>query len=184
LPEDINLSPDHRETRDRQTLKRMAVGLVVLLFAGALYQGLTGLFRNDTQLTIAELDEARARWEGIGPENYNLEVQFESSDATMSIRIQVRNNEVTTASSDTRAMNKEEARRWTVPAQFDRMRNDVLASGDPTQGLNIREHAYLIPKAAFDAEFGYPTHYEFKGEGTPLQYQWRVVKFEPVSTNG
>ena len=184
MSEAVHTNPDHPDTQDRRLLKRMAIGLVVLLIVGGVIQGVAGLFRNDTQLTIDALDEARARWDENHPANYDLQIQFDSSDANMSIRLQVRNNQVVSATTNSRAMDREEADRWTIPGQFDRIRDDVIASGDPTQGLNIREHAYLIPKAAFDAEFGYPTHYEFKGEGAPLQYQWRVVKFEPVSTNG
>lgn len=167
----------------------MLVRLVVAAIACmAIYSVLSALFTNDlsdsvAELTLEELDDAKTKWKQNGPDSYELEVHYNSSDAEMYIQIVVVNKAVVSGIRDGTTLDEADASRWTIPGQFVRIREDVIAMSDRSKRPNIREDARLVPRAEFDPKFGYPVRYELKGIQTPLQYEWEVTRFE-VGTPG
>jgi len=127
------------------------------------------------EVTPAILDEAVARWEQAGVTSYDLRVNT-SGRRPEQIEIKVRDGEVTSFTIDDRVMPKDRLTdTWTVPMQFDFIRNDLRAADLPEN-----EHA-MRPVGVFDKEFGYPRRYRCPELYGRSETSWEVTRFDVVN---
>jgi len=122
-------------------------------------------------MSRADFEAAQQRWIDSETSNYEIAVKVEGMQPG-SYEVAVRNDIATAATFDGRDLKRQRTfGTWSVGGMFDTLSRD-LETHD--------KHGYLLLKAEFDPEFGYPTKYERMEMRTGAHdtLQWEVTKFQ------
>lgn len=145
--------------------------LACLATAGIIWNVVANL---GMQLQPEELEQARKRWQELGPASYDLDLTEKLDGDREGDRfvISVRDGQVTKLVSNGRVvhldtLSKEERDAYTVPGLFRRIEQDYNA--EESSG----ERRYVI-SARFAAEYSYPALYVRKIRGSRSRLEWKV----------
>jgi len=129
-------------------------------------------FNLGQQLTLAKLEEARARWEAKGPKNYDMELQKRGS-VEETRRVEVREGKVVWAIVNGRPL---EARLFAysdVPALFDEIEDFLKLDSE-----HGKPRTFCT--AAFDAQDGHLIHFVRRVMGRTERIEI-TVKLQPAT---
>ena len=121
-------------------------------------------------ITRADFEAAQQRWIDSETSNYEIAVKVEGMQPG-SYEVAVQNDIATAATFDGRDLRRQRTfGTWSVGGMFDTLSRD-LETND--------KHGYLLLKAEFDPEYGYPMKYERMEMRTGAHdtLQWEVTKF-------
>jgi hypothetical protein len=164
-------------------VQRVVLGAVTGLVLGTLVSlvVLVWLLREDLPLLTEDaLAAAEARWADQGPADYDVDLRIEGTRGG-TVHVEVRDREVVAMTRD--GVTPEQRRTWyfwSVPGQFDTLREDLESAADPQQGFGAPSGTRAVLRAAFDPRFGYPRIYDRMLSGTALSVRWEVTRFEPI----
>jgi len=130
------------------------------------------------QITRAELERASTRWDEQGPAHYRAQIRITGRQPGV-VEIEVRDGQAVTMTRDGVTPSQQRTwDYWTVPNQFEMIRQDFDSAEDPEGGFGAPAGSRAVFRAEFDPEFGYPRRYERVVLGTPLDAGWEVVRFD------
>lgn len=161
--------------------KLAALAAIVVLAVIVAVAALRSRFNDGIpELTEEAIAAAERLWESEGPESYRLRVRIEGRRPG-DVECTVTNGEVTAMTRDGRTPSQRRTwDYWTVPAQFDTIRQDMESAADPRGGFGAPPGSKAILRAEFDPHFGYPKRYRRHVLGTPLDVEWEIVEFEEL----
>lgn len=122
-------------------------------------------------ITRADFEAAQQRWQDSETSNYEIGVKVEGMQPG-SYEVTVQNDIATAAKFDGRDLKRQRTfGTWSVNGMFDTLSRDFETND---------EHGYLLLKATFHPEFGYPLKYERieMRTGAHDALQWEVTKFQ------
>lgn len=151
----------------------VAVGLLAAILSAFFF------LRNDVpDVTVEAVDVAEARWRAAALPGYAMDLKLEGRQPGR-VHIEVRGGEVVAMTRDGQTPSQRRTwDYWTVPGQFDTIRQDLESAQDPAQGFGAPAGARVILRAEFDRLLGYPRKYQRYVLGTPLDVEWQVERFE------
>lgn len=157
--------------------------LVVTLCVVAVLVALRTRFNDGVpELTEAAIAAAEAQWESAGPASYALRVKI-AGRRPGDVECTVENDEVTSMTRDGRTPSQRRTwDYWTVPAQFDTIRQDMASAADSNGGFGAPPGSKALLRAEFDPQLGYPKRYRRYVLGTPLEVEWETVEFRELGT--
>ncbi len=123
-------------------------------------------------LTPEDFDAAVQKWRDNKPESYEITVQVTGRQPG-TYHVQVRNRVAESASLDARPLrNRRTLGTWAVNGMFETIRRDLV---------NNAKHGYLLLRADFDPQLGFPSRYERieVRTGAHDALQWEVIEFKP-----
>lgn len=133
------------------------------------------------ELTEEALAAAESCWEAANLSDYRLRVRIEGRQPG-DVELTVAGGEVTAMTRDGRTPTQRRTwDYWTVPAQFDTIRQDMASAEDASGGFGAPPGSKAILRAEFDPQYGYPVRYQRHVLGTPLNVEWKTEAFEPLS---
>lgn len=137
------------------------------------------------EITPADFQAARQRWEQQGPQNYNIEVQVTGTRAA-TYRVQVRDGAATAAWINATPLPQQRTwGTWSVRGMFGTIARDIDALERRAAGQADKSTPRLTLRAEFDERTGYPIRYRRIQWGSPVEVTWEVTQFEvlPAKTN-
>ncbi len=66
---------------------------------------------------------------------------------------------------------------WTVDYQLSTIADELAGASNPARTFGAPADARVVQRAKFDPELGYPIDYQRAVLGTPLDVEWRIVRF-------
>lgn len=185
----MNTSPDATEDstpsagQARRSLT-LLLGLLmaVVIGAAAAIAALRARLNDGVpELTEEAIASAEACWEATAPAGYKLRVRIEGRRPG-DVECTVEGGEVTSMTRDGRTPSQRRTwDYWTVPAQFDTIRQDMASAVEPQAGFGAPAGSKVLLRAEFDSQYGYPKRYRRYVLGTPLEVEWEIVEFQPFA---
>ena len=168
---------------DSRPLRRLQKrALAVLLGAGlALAVGFAVLATwtrpTTPPLTREALALARERWHAASVRDYDLDVEIFGRQPGV-VHLEVRDGAPTAMTRDGRTPSQRRTwDAWTVEYQLSTIADELAGANDPARAFGAPADARVVQRAQFDPELGYPIDYQRAVLGTPLDVEWRTVRF-------
>jgi hypothetical protein len=151
----------------------MITGIAAVLLALELF-----VARRLPELTIEQLEVARAKWEQAGPRSYDLELEI-FGERPGPVHVEVRGGEVTNVTINGRQPSPHTRNTWTVDGQFNTLEQELLLAEDPVHQMQSKAGVSLRLRCEFDPQYGYPREYQRTVSGGGPDVYWRVTSFVP-----
>ncbi|MCE9544827.1 MAG: DUF6174 domain-containing protein [Planctomycetia bacterium] len=154
--------------RLNRVVSRLVIGM--LLGLGVAFAVTVFLAREQSPpLTRPALDAAAAQWSKRGPADYDLDLETQGAGNDR-IHLEVRSTQPTACTvNGVPPKDRRVWATWTVPRQFDYIREDLARDAGPGAFLH----------AEFDADYGYPRRYRHVERAGGKETGWNITKFEP-----
>ncbi len=128
-------------------------------------------------LTRAMFDEAHRKWRDAGILDYDLDIEIQGRQPGV-VHLEVRGGEPTAMTRDGRTPSQRRTwDAWTVENQLSMIHDELDGAGDAAKTFGAPPGSRVVQRARFDPELGYPLDYQRAVLGTPLEVEWRTIKF-------
>jgi hypothetical protein len=161
-------------------LRRIAVsiGCIVLgIVCGLVVFGLSSFRRPPPAMSAADFDEAVARWQAGGPENYEMVVEV-SGRQNGTMHVVVTDHKPVSITRSGVSIPTHTWAYWTVEGLFEVIRTDLEGLDQPERAFGTPDVSQLVQQAEFDAELGYPRRYRRAVLSTGDSIEWEIVDFK------
>jgi hypothetical protein len=196
IPDDVGGRPvtgnGRARTRRRRLARRMSFSArppasrwrrrILWLALGLALGALVGLFykmrRPSEALTLENLQQARQRWEQVGPTAYTMDIQIRGAQHG-NHHVEVRDGAVR-MTTDGAPVNQEAAERWTVDGLFVFLETE-LGNVKPDRAkelYNVDDPSRIMLRVHYDPRFSYPAYFHRHVPGSVMDIEWIVRKFE------
>jgi hypothetical protein len=152
-------------------LLAIGMGLAAVILALEVF-----VARRIPELTLEQLESARALWDRHGPASYDLDLE-KLGERPGPVHVEVRNGQVSIVTVDGREPPPWTRETWTVPGQFIMLEQELLLAEDPIHQMQAQAGTKLRLRCEFDAQYGFPREYQRTVYGGGPDVYWRVTSF-------
>jgi hypothetical protein len=152
-------------------LVAFAAGLAALFLVLELF-----VARRIPELSMDRLEAAEQLWRRQGPASYDLDLEI-LGERPGPVHVEVRNGEVAVVSVNGRTPSLWTRETWSVPGQFDTLRQELAIAEDPIHEMDAKVGTKLLLRCMFDTQYGFPREYQRTVYGGGPDVYWRVTSF-------
>lgn len=167
-----NLAGDGRVSRQTTAfvLASLALAIVGVVLALEYF-----VVEHIPDLTEAQLDSAKKRWQEHGPANYDIDLEIRGTEPG-NIHVEVRNRAATASTRDGRPTPERTWNTWSVPGMFDTLVQEIQIAEDPEKAIQAAPGTKWRLRCEFDSELGFPRRYRRMVSGGRDE-NWLVSQF-------
>ncbi len=130
------------------------------------------------QLSFDDYLRALQRWDDEAPANYDVAIDVRGSQPA-SYFVQVRNGEARAAFRNGKYLpHLRSHSTWSIDGMFATLAEDVARL---EEAQRQRQSMPFLLRVKFDSQYGFPAHYRRLEYTSPVQVEWDVQRFVPVT---